>query len=1832
MLVGAGKTSDASKRFSVGALVVLFLFSATPVRSAERQLLRNHIPAVTSKLRPVDRLASSKRLNLVFALPLRNQKALTNLLQQLYDPTSSNYRQYLTPQQFAERFGPTEQDYRAVMDFVRAQGLTVTGTHPNRTLLDVSGTVAEIESAFHVNLVVYNHPIEARTFYAPDVEPSIDLTVQALEVVGLDDYVMPRPMYHQMATPLVQANETKPNVGSGPGGTFMGNDFRAAYIPGIALTGSGQKVGLLEFDGYFTNDPVQYAIQAGLTNILTITNVLVDGFDGTPGSYNVEVALDIEMVMSMAPGAQIIVYEGSITTPTIIIDLLNRMATDNLAQQLSASWTYHTGPAMEQVFQQMAGQGQSFFNCSGDHDAYSGTVTTPADDPYITIVGGTTLTTSGPGSNWVSETCWNWGNDIGSGGGISTSWAIPSWQQGINMSSNNGSTTMRNLPDVAMVADRVYAIADNGAPQYLGGTSISTPLWAAFTALVNEKAGLQGKQPVGFVNYALYAIGQGTNYNTAFHDITTGNNTNSNSPNNFFAVPGYDLCTGWGTPTPNLIDAMLNVQFVIPNGWTLTSLPNEDWSGVASSADGTKLVAVDLSGGHQIYVSSSSGVIWRPYGPAASWRGIASSADGTKLAAAPWYGSIYISTDSGVTWTATTSPSYSWRSMASSADGTKLAAGAFWEGVFEVSTNSGATWMASSMSGSINWMPVAWSADGGVLVAACGSTVYVSTNSGATSRSTTLPGMNCTSVASAADGSKLFAAGGSIYISTNLGASWTISGPASGAGLVACSGDGYRLAAVSDQVYISDDGGTTWTCVGPRTPPTYMSWSTIACSADGSRLIAAIEDYYDGPVYTGVFPRSGPIITTPPANQAAVVGSDAVFSVVAIGPPPLTYQWSYNGTNILGATNSWLILTNVQFSQAGYYGVQVNDVYGSRFSPNVALTVVPPPVTILVQPTNQTAVLGTAVRFTVTALGTPPLSYQWLFNGTNMAGATNSELMLFNVQPTNAGTYAVTVANAYGPITSSNAVLTLISPTPCAEPPSGLISWWQAEGNAIDRMGTINGSLVGNTTYGPGFIGQCFVLDGDGDAITLGNLSSFGLQVFTVEMWIKRTSTTLSTQNGSKAYLFAFGGGEDGFGLFNDGTLFFQSGCCYGTGAPVNDTNWHHVAVTATGTGDTIYIDGTVRGGSMWPKSFSLTTVAIGARGDATANSFYGAIDEPSLYNRVLSDTEIQSIYNAGVYGKCLLPAPPFILSQPTNQAVEVGSTATFTVAVGGMRKSLSYQWQFNGTNIVGQTNASLVLTNVQFPEAGTYAVLLTNAFGSTTSSSAILTVYGLPPAIISQPTNQTVEGGSTATFAVVAGGTHPLSYQWSCNGTHLTGATNASLVLTNVQRSQAGTYAVLVTNAFGSTTSSSAILTVYGLLPAIISQPTNQTVEVGSTVTFAVLAGGTRPLSYQWSCNGTNLTEATDASLVLTNVQLSQEGTYVVLVTNAFGSILSSNAVLTVSPGYVNTVNIGTSATVRTNGSSVGRGTGLLASKDVAPRGYRFALLTSATVTQSEPANILDAQWRFTGVTMTNFIYFGSVNGGAHVPANYWHYGQSNAFVVVGWSANLGSNWLTISNDVATGAWNTSDGCNGYFGVSPIGYGIAGPPPPEIAFRIWGNTSTSGVPINVQWDLYAVGTRPVISSHPTNQTVVVGGAATFTVVAGGMLPLSYQWQFNGADLCNDTNFFLTFTHAQSTNAGFYQVVVTNVYGSVTSSVATLSILGVPVSFSTSGEDIRYINGQFLIKLIDLTGQGPLVMETSTNLTDWSPIFTNPAAFGEIKFADPVATNNPQRFYRALVR
>jgi hypothetical protein len=529
-------------------------------RGADWKVLPGHVPSALSKLAPNGRLAATNQLRLAISVPLRDPAGLKDFLAQLYDPASPAFHQYLTPQEFTARFGPTESDYAAVKNFAQTNGLSITATYGNRLVLDVAGPATAVEKAFQITLHTYRHPTEARDFFAPDTEPRVDAALPVTGISGLNNYQLPHPKLHRQTAQVTAKGGSAPD-----GSSYLGNDFRAAYVPGVTLRGSGQIVGLLEFDGYYASDIASYESLSGYTNV-PLVNVLLNSVSGTPGFSGQgadaigEVSLDIEMAIAMAPAlAKVIVYEGSQQT-----SILSRMVSDNQAKQISCSWGWPGGPAQtnDVLFMEMAAQGQSFFNASGDSDAFTAgqvdsysQANAPSSSPYITQVGGTTLTT-GTGASYSSETVWNRGSGVGSSGGISSYYSIPSWQTNINLTVRGGSATYRNLPDVALIAENVWVNYDQTTGAF-GGTSCAAPLWAGFMALVNQQAAAAGGKPAGFINPAIYAIASGANYTNCFHDITTGNNFWSSSPGLFAATNGYDLCTGLGTPAgQNLINAL----------------------------------------------------------------------------------------------------------------------------------------------------------------------------------------------------------------------------------------------------------------------------------------------------------------------------------------------------------------------------------------------------------------------------------------------------------------------------------------------------------------------------------------------------------------------------------------------------------------------------------------------------------------------------------------------------------------------------------------------------------------------------------------------------------------------------------------------------------------------------------------------------------------------------------------------------------------------------------------------------------------------------------------------------------------------------------------------------------------------------------------------------------------------------------------------------------------------------------------------------------------------------------------------------------------------------
>ena len=607
---------------------------------------------------------------------------------------------------------------------------------------------------------------------------------------------------------------------------------------------------------------------------------------------------------------------------------------------------------------------------------------------------------------------------------------------------------------------------------------------------------------------------------------------------------------------------------------------------------------------------------------------------------------------------------------------------------------------------------------------------------------------------------------------------------------------------------------------------------------------------------------------------------------------------------------------------------------------------------------------------------------------------------------------------------------------------------------------------------------------------------------------------------------------------------------------------------------------------------------------------------------------------------------PKIMTSQPANRVAAIGSNVTFTASV-SRGSPVFARWFFNQTNVLSQTNLylpgltniSFTLTNVQPTNGGNYMVICSNTagtFASITSYVATLTV-GSAPSITTQPTNQTVTIGATATFSVAANGSSPLSYRWftgtNAISTTNSTATNATLILSNVQTNQAGTYFVVVSNALGSITSTNAILTMAGSPPFITLQPSDQTNNGAATVTFSVQATGTAPLSYQWNFNGAPMLGQNSTNLVLGGIQSTQAGNYSVTITNAWGSTNSVNAVLTVAgsnpPPFPPVIFIQPSNQVVHAGSNV--------TFTVAASGY--------------PA--VHYQW-------IRWVNYG--------PFPTWLDGETNSFLTltnVQFSTNniayyaiitntLGTVYssnavLTIIGDLPVIITQPTDQTivvysNVTFtveaaGTAPLYYqwlynglnfGIAttnaslmlsnvpfGGNYSVVVTNAFGSvTSSVAVLTTLVW--------PIITAQPTNQTAVAGSNAVFTVAAYGTPPPAYQWKFNGTNLLDQTNASLILHNVQLSQAGNYWVRITNSVAATNSFIAVLAVTPSPtpvislLSFSDTHKPQLSLEG--------VPGYS-YIIQASTNFSDWQPMITNVAPF---TFTDTNADEFSPLFYRAL--
>src|SRR5208282_1020292 len=590
------------RRVSVFLLTLVAIVTAVNLvcQAESFSLLKPNVQEVVlnGEAKLVGRLPATQTLHFDIELALRHQPELENFLQQVYDPTSPSYRHFVTVKEFTERFGPSQEDFDAVIAFAKASGFTVVGGSRDGFDVQLSGSVANIEKAFHVSMGIYQHPTENRAFYSPDREPTVDLSAQLQHISGLDNYSIPRPLFVHR-DPKVKPEVSQATTGSCPDKSFCGSDMRAAYYEATALTGSGQNIGLLEFAGFDIADVNTYYKNAGQTRTFAVTGISTDGTSincTEPSCDDTEQTIDITQAGGMAPGVTTVyIYVGSSDTA-----ILSGMSSDTpLPLNLSSSWSWTPNVnGDDPYFEKMAVQGQSFFQAAGDSGGYTHEAPWPMNSPYTIPVGATNLTTTGPGGPWASETalsdgCGGWGSNVD----------IPSWQlAAATICANEGgecSTTFRDVPDVAANSNfTFYVCADQtacSANEY-GGTSFAAPMWAGYLALANQQAAANSDPPPGFFDAFMYSLNLG-NSDAYFHDITS----DANGSNGFPCVAGYNMCGGWGSP-----NGAAFINALAPTGPNFVLSANPDSVTVTQGGQATTTITITPQDGFSGSVTLSA--------------------------------------------------------------------------------------------------------------------------------------------------------------------------------------------------------------------------------------------------------------------------------------------------------------------------------------------------------------------------------------------------------------------------------------------------------------------------------------------------------------------------------------------------------------------------------------------------------------------------------------------------------------------------------------------------------------------------------------------------------------------------------------------------------------------------------------------------------------------------------------------------------------------------------------------------------------------------------------------------------------------------------------------------------------------------------------------------------------------------------------------------------------------------------------------------------------------------------------------------------------------------
>lgn len=646
---------------------------------------------------------------------------------------------------------------------------------------------------------------------------------------------------------------------------------------------------------------------------------------------------------------------------------------------------------------------------------------------------------------------------------------------------------------------------------------------------------------------------------------------------------------------------------------------------------------------------------------------------------------------------------------------------------------------------------------------------------------------------------------------------------------------------------------------GPVTETEAGNYTVVATNSQGSVT--------SEPCNVAVLPLQAPVVLGAPLSRVVSQGGEFSLYVEISSTTGVSYQWRKDGVAIPGATSSGYSKSNVASSDSGSYTVVVSNAAGTVTSSAATVTVVSPALPLITQHPASGSVLpgqyfgGMSVG--VTSVGST--TYQWYLNDVAIAGQTSSSIYIGNAQPSHAGTYKVTVTNAAGSVTSNNAVLTV--DTNATRP---IIIY--TTGNSVVAIGN-SGYVFVDTVVTPTSV----VWKKDGVTVAGATSRSLSLYGFT------------AAQAGSYVAIVTTPGG----------TATSQPIVLSVQNLGVVPAIQNQPGAENRFVGQSASFDVSAVG--EFPLSYQWRKDGVAISG-ATSSSFYistVAASHAGAYSVVVTNRN-GSVTSDAAPLVVLTPAasPPVIRTHPGSRTVTIGSSSNYLSVQLSTSMTVTYQWRKDGVAIPGATSSSYSLGAISAATAGRYSVVVSNASGSTTSYDAVVTVTNslTGPGFTTQPQNVSVYAGGNVTFTANAVGSGTVTYQWRKNSVDIPGATGATLGITSVPMTAAGSYSVLATDVNGSTLSSTAFLSVINsTAPTISRQPVSTTAFAGANVTFTATATGTPSPGLQWLKNDAPISGANSGTLTLSNVQAGDAASYTFRASNVAGSATSSPATLTV-------------------------------------------------------------------------------------------------------------------------------------------------------------------------------------------------------------------------------------------------------------------------------------------------------------------------------------------------